>query len=329
MDLAHLVTLLCVLAPVFALIALGRGLKRLGLLTDAGTRDLHQLVYWIGLPIQLLVQIGSSDVRANMDLKSLAATLGAYWIGFIVTWLCTFRLEPDTRGCVLNGTVRGNGAFIGLPVILLLAATYPQDQRTHLASCYLVLLGVMVPCFNVGAVLGFLLPRHGVTASGMRHAMFESATNPLLAGCAAGILVSLFCPGLAHADPASPSGPAVSAISTILHMIGDLAVPLALLLVGYQMDTGLMRRSWRLLSWITAAKLLALPAMTWAIGRLIGLDPLTLIAAVVLMASPTAMASVPMARVLKADDRLMAAIVVSTTVCAPLSLLLWLAILSR
>jgi predicted permease len=326
MDASRLGTLLCILAPVFAVIALGRLLGRLGILGEAGARDLHQVVYWVGLPVQLLVFIGGSDVRAHADLRSLGAALAAYWVAFAIAWLATPRLAPEARACVLNGAVRGNGAFIGLPVVLLLGATMAPEARDHLTSAYLVLLGVMVPCFNIGAVLGFLLPHHGVTAHGLRRALTESLTNPLLAGCALGIVVSLCCPQLVDKHAADP---AMRAVASTLAMIGEVAVPLALLLVGFQLDFHLIHRNWRLLSLTAAAKLLLSPALTWACALALGLDPLSRTAAVLLMASPTAMASVPMARMLKADEGLMAAIVIATTVAAPLSLLLWLALITN
>src|SRR4051812_20407705 len=138
MDANRLGTLLCILAPVFALIALGRLLGRWKVLGEAGARDLHQVVYWLGLPAQLLVQIGANDVRAHADLRALAATLAAYWIGFAAVWAATARMEPAARGCALNGAIRGNGAFIGLPVVLLLGQTLPGPDRDHLTSAYLV-----------------------------------------------------------------------------------------------------------------------------------------------------------------------------------------------
>jgi predicted permease len=325
MDGQRLGTLLCILAPVFALIALGRLLGRWKVLSEAGARDLHQVVYWLGLPAQLLVQIGANDVRAHADLRALAATLAAYWIGFAVVWAVTLRMEPRARGCALNGAIRGNGAFIGLPVVLLLGATMAAPERDHLTSAYLVLLGVMVPCYNVGAVLGFLLPRHGVTWHGLKRALVESATNPLLGGCVAGMAVSLWCPSLVDAHAADAP---TRAVATTLRMIGEIAVPLALLLVGFQLDLHLIRRSWRLLSLISAGKLLLAPALTWGCAAIAGLDHLTTTAAVLMMAAPTAMAAVPMARILGADEALMAAMVVATTVAAPASLLLWLAVLT-
>jgi predicted permease len=74
-------------------------------------------------------------------------------------------------------------------------------------------------------------------------------------------------------------------------------------------------------------KLVLVPALTWAAGMALGVEPLALTAAVVLMACPVAVASVPMARMLGGDAELMAALVVLTTVAAPVAMLGWLLVL--
>jgi predicted permease len=326
MDASRLATLLCVVAPVFALIALGRALRRFELLGEAGARELHLLVYWVGLPAQLVWQIAASDLREHVDATALAAALVGYWVAFALAWMFSARLAPEARGCAMNGAVRGNGAFIGLPVALLLAANLPPDQGKRLTSAYLVLLGALVPCYNIGGVLGFLLPRHGVTWHGLKRAALESLINPLLIACAIGVALSLWWPSLLR--PGAEHGPPLRAALSALHMLADLAVPLALLIAGAQLDFGLMRRSWRLLGLTTAAKLLGAPLLGYLAGRLLGVEPIALTAVVIITAAPTAMAAVPMARILGGDDRLMAAMVVASTVGAPASLLLWLALLA-
>ncbi|MBA3710066.1 MAG: AEC family transporter [Planctomycetes bacterium] len=320
--ISHVLALLCVIAPVFALILLGRALRGVGLVTEAGAADLHRVVYWVGLPAQLVVAIGSSDVRAFADPRAIVVALAAYWLAFIASWFATARLPPAERGSVLSGVVRGNGAFIGLPVILLLGSTLPASERERVTSIYLVLLGIMVPCFNIGAMIGFMLPRHGLTGAGLRRTVVESLTNPLLIGCAIGIGISL-----SRVPLFTTTEPVEHAAASALTMLGNAAVPLALLLVGYQLDVALMRRRVALLATTSVVKLLLVPLLTYALGRWAGLDRAALTAVVVLMAAPTAMASVPMARVLGADADLMASIVVVTTAFSLFGMLLWLAVL--
>ncbi|MBA2480686.1 MAG: AEC family transporter [Planctomycetes bacterium] len=320
---AHLVALLCVIAPVFALILLGTGLKRARLIGDAGAGDLHRLVYWVGLPAQLVVAIGSSDVRAYADARGIGICLAAYWIVFVASWFATTRLTPEVRGSVLSGVVRGNGAFIGLPVILLFAATLPLAGGERVTGIYVVLLGIMVPCFNLGAMLGFLLPRHGVSTAGMRAILVECVTNPLLIACAIGVVISLTRVGLF-----TTTEPILSAFASTLTMLGASSVPLALLLVGYQLDLTRARDHAGLIGATAAVKLLVLPALVYALGKLAGVDDAALIAAVVLMAAPTATASVPMAAILGGDVALMASIIAVTTVGAIAGMLFWLMVLT-
>jgi predicted permease len=320
--IAQLTALLCVIAPVFALILLGRVLKRVRLISDGGASDLQRLVYWVGLPAQLIVAIGSSDVGAFADARAIGLCLAAYWLVWGMAWLATGRLPADARGSVLSGVVRGNGAFIGLPVVLLFAATLAADERVRVTSLYVVLLGIMVPCFNVGAMLGFLLPRHGLSAAGTRAIIAESLTNPLLIACAIGVIVSLTrVPVFTTAEPIQ------HALAGALTMLGNASVPLALLLVGYQLDWSSARSRVGLIAGTALVKLLALPALTYGLGLAIGIDHAALIAAVVLMAAPAATASVPMAGILGGDVALMAAIVTVTTLGSLFGLLFWLAVL--
>lgn len=327
-DLARLVALAGIVAPVFAVIAVGWVLARRGILREAGAADLHRLVYWVGLPATLVVQIGSCDLRAHFEPHVLVAAAGAYVLVWAATWAGSSRLEPEARGCLLNGAVRGNGAFIGLPVALLLAATLPEGDRERLASGYLVVLGVMVPLFNIGAVLGFLLPRHGATRTGLARAARESLMNPLVIACVLGAALSLAWPGLLRPDAVAEPGTGTRALAAALHLLADFAVPLALLLAGAQLDLHLISQRWRVLASAAALKLAVAPLVTWLIGRWLGLDTPALAAAVLIMAAPTAMASVPMARALGADDRLMGAMVVLSTLLAPATLLVWLAVLT-
>ena len=71
-------------------------------------------------------------------------------------------------------------------------------------------------------------------------------------------------------------------------------------------------------------KLILVPAATWGLCHLLGVDPASTCCAVILMASPTAIVSVPMARLLGGDAALMAALVTATTVIAPATMLGWL-----
>jgi len=175
-----------ILLPVFALIGLGWGLRRADVLTEAGGRDLGKLLYWVCLPAQLVLLTSRVDLAHHVFPAALAAIACGLVVGMAGAWWASARLPASARGCVMNGAARGNGAFIGLPVIELVARTMPPDVGVALTGIYAVLLGPSVIAFNLAAVIAFRLPHHGVTWTGIRHALAEVPRSPLIIACAVG-----------------------------------------------------------------------------------------------------------------------------------------------
>lgn len=315
--LAELWLLLGALIPVFVLVGVGWGVHRFALVSDQGVEDLNSVVFWVALPTQLFVLVAGVDTRRDFDVSALTATLGGFVSGLIGSWLLTRHLAPAVRGSIVAGVARPNAAFIGLPVVQLLAAAMPPEQGAHLLTAYGVLLGAMITAFNVGSVIALRLAHHGLTFTGFLHVLAHLPRNPLIVACALGTLVSLIHPGVLRG----------TVPGNTLALLAGAAVPMSLLLVGMQLDLRLMRRNRVLLGLIALGKLVLVPAATWAIGAALGIEPLVLTAAVVLMASPVAIASVPMARLLGGDAELMASMVVATTIAAPVAMLGWLLVL--
>ena len=309
--------LLGTLVPVFALVALGHGLRRIALIGTDGIEALDRLVYWVCLPTQLFVTVSSVDLRHHFDGRALLAAVSGFVLGLIGSWFATKGLAPSARGSIVSGVARPNAAFMGLPIMQLVATTMPEAQAQAMLTAFSVLLGVMVACFNVGAVAAFLLPHHGLNRAGMLRALGELPKNPLILGCAAGMVLSLIHPGVLTGTPPGRT----------LNLLAGAAIPLALLLVGMQLDFHLVHRNTRLLALASFGKLVLVPALTGLVGWLLGVETPALTAAVVMMACPVAMASAPMARLLGGDVELMAAFIVVTTAAAPLTLLGWLLLL--
>lgn len=315
--LAELSLLLGALIPVFALVAVGWGLRRSRLIGDRGVEDLNNVVFWVALPTQLFVLVAGVDIRHHFDGPGLSAALGGFVLGVIGSWWLCRHLPAATRGTIVAGVARPNAAFIGLPVVQLLAAALPPAEATALLTAFGVLLGAMITAFNAGSVLALRLAHEGVTRAGLVTVALHLPRNPLIVACALGTIASLIQPDLLKGH----------VVGNSIELLARAAIPMALLLVGMQLDLGLVRRNHLLLTSIAVGKLLVVPAMTWGIGLALGVDGAALTAAVVLMACPVAIAAVPMSRLLGGDAELMAAMVVVTTIAAPLALLGWLLVL--
>jgi predicted permease len=315
--LHDLVLLIGALVPVFVLVAVGWGIRRVGLMGERGLDEFSKVVYWVLLPTQLFLAIGAVDVREHFDPRALAAAVAGFVLGLVGCWFATAGLGPAARGSIVSGVARPNAAFIGLPVVQLVAATMPAAEAKALITAYSVMLGAMVACFNVGAVIAFLLPHHGLGRAGLLRTLRELPRNPLIVASALGVVAGLIAPGELSGTVAGRT----------LELLAGAAIPSALLMTGMELDFHRLHRNTRLLALAATGKLVLVPAITFAVGWMLGLDRATLAAVVVMMACPVAMASAPMARMLGGDVELMAAFIITTTVAAPLTMLAWLLML--
>jgi len=309
-----LLHILAVLGPIFLLIACGSVLRRTGVLGEAGAADLARLLYWFALPVQLLVLGASVDVAAHADVRLILAVLAAYAVAFALGWWLSRGLDPAARGSALGIAVRANGAFVALPMVELAAAQLPTADGAALRAAFAVLLAPSVILFNIGAVLAFRLPHHGLNRAGMLQAVNEIWRNPLIIACVAGLALGAWRPGLLTG----------TVVGISLNLAAGAAIPLALLVAGFGLTGEGLRGHAGVLAVATLGKLVLVPGLTWLAGWWFGCPPTAVAAAVFLMAAPTAMASVPMARLLGGDVALAIAGVTATTVAAVLSLAGWL-----
>ncbi|TVR44054.1 MAG: hypothetical protein EA402_08140 [Planctomycetota bacterium] len=312
-ETTHFLAMLGAIAPVFLVIAVGRLVAWKGMLGEVGIQELTRLLYWVCLPALLIDRLGRDLPPAGSIVS--ASMMGVFACVAVagLMLVATRDQAPAQRGAIINGAFRMNGAFVGLPVIALLA-TQGGPESADLSARYLLIMAVMVPFTNALAVLAFLIPGRGVSAASMTRCLAEVLRNPIIIASALGVAIAATI-GSRLAE--SPPGAAIT-------FLGDASIPLALLLAGATLDLRLMISGLRRLCAISAVKLLLAPALGWGLCWWWELDLATTLALVVLLGSPTAVSAVPMARQLGGDERLLAAIVVTTTLFAPFTLLLWL-----
>lgn len=309
-----LLHILAVLGPIFLLIAAGRILRWAGVISEAGAADLAKVLYWFALPVQLVVLGASVDVAAHADIRLILAVVAAFAASLALGWWLSRGMDPAARGSALSSAVRANGAFVALPMVELAAAQLPTADGAALRAAFAVLLAPSVIMFNIGSVMALRLPHHGLTRAGMLQAVDEIWRNPLIIACLVGLALGAYQPGLL----------AGTVIGSGLNMAAGAAIPLALLLAGFGLSGDSLRGRAGILAAITFAKLVLVPGLTWLAGWALGCSPAGVAAAVFLMAAPTAMASVPMARLLGGDVSLAVAGITATTIGAVFSLAGWL-----
>ena len=297
-----------IVLPVFLIIALGYGLRITRFLSEDVNAALIKLVFYVSAPVLLFHSSLKTPVADSLDLPALGIMGGVTFALAIIVYLAAFRADPRRRGVLAQGVQRSNMVFMGLPVV---AYAY-GDSVLGPAS---VVVGFMVIIYNFVAVLVLSLPRRRTSAKDAAvwtDTVVQMVRNPLIIGCACGIIGSL----LGWRPPL--------ALDRSIELVGRVALPLALISVGAGLDLGKLKADIPAATWVSLMKLIVYPALVWLGLRMTGRTDVTAQILVMLAATPTAVVSYVMAGEMNGDHKLAGAIVIGSTLASLLTLLGWL-----
>jgi len=136
-----------VVLPVFLIIALGYGIRRINFVDKIFLNKISQMAYFVAVPSLLVWKIGTSSFDLNFNprliltcyLTIIVCMVGAYGVARLL------HLPPREVGSFTQGSFWGNMTYIGLPILL---AAY-GDEGLQRGS---VLIGFMTPMINILAV---------------------------------------------------------------------------------------------------------------------------------------------------------------------------------
>ena len=297
--------------PVFGVMVLGFLLRRRGFLTQGFCQTGNRLVFNLCLPAMLLRQIASmGGVRAadgGFLLYAFAATLA----GVLAVWLpAHFFMKNKTQvGAFAQGAFRGNTALLGAALLQSICGSQAYAPLIILAA---------VPVYNVLSVVVLSLEAGGggtLDRARVLGALKQVARNPILLGILAGMPFALT--GRSIPLPADK----------VLSMLGGLASPLSLLVIGagFRWQAALEKRRTTLLA--ALVKLVLLPAAALPPAAALGFRGEALVALLVMSGTPSAVSSYIMAENMGNDGVLANGIVAVTTLLSAVTLTGWIFLL--
>ncbi|NMT64807.1 AEC family transporter [Marinobacter orientalis] len=294
--------------PVFAMVFIGLGLRRLGWIDATFINTASALVFRATLPTLVFLSI----IRADLDTTLNPALLGFFVIAtlasFLFCWLWALRAVPVTdRGVYVQGAFRGNCGIVGLA----LAASLYGDYGLSAGG---LLLGVVIISYNALSVIVLTTYQPGQAAS-WRRILRDIVRNPLILA----VVVAV---------PFAWSGITLPAwLMTSGDYFASLTLPLALLCIGGTLSLSAMRSDRKLAISASAMKMVTLPVLCTLAAWLAGFEGRELGLMFLFFASPTAAASFVMVKALGGNDRLAANIVALTTLMASITVTLGVFIL--
>lgn len=281
--------------PIFAVLALGVYLRRIGLINDNFIDVGSKLVFNVTLPALLFLSISQTHISdtANVPLVAfgLIATILVYlMLELLAAWLVPKR---EDRGVVVQGGFRSNMGIIGLAYCINAFG----DAGLVAASLYLALVTIL---YNILAVITL---NRSLNHSGGLAATFKGIVrNPLIISIVAALVVA----GLEWELP-----------ELLIHSGGyfsQMTLPLALLCTGASLDFSALRADLSSAMVSALCKLLVVPLLLIAAGIALGFRGLELGVLALMSSAPSAAASYIMVRAMGGNSALAANIIVLTTI---------------
>ncbi|PVA10636.1 AEC family transporter [Pelagivirga sediminicola] len=302
-----MLTIFLAIAPVFALILMGYGLRRGGIPSTEFWNLNDRLVYWVLMPALFFSKISAADLSGGLGDYAILLYAG-FFTAILCGWLFGRGVAAAKASSLLQGSARFN-TFIGLAI---------AEAVFGMNGLQVAVLGsaLLVPVVNVTVVT--LMTRQ--LGGGGKSILRGLLKNPLILSIGVGVLFNLA--GLNE----------VPVLHEIARILGDAALPIMLLCVGANLQIRGLTGSVRIIGLSMIGKFVINPAAVVLAALFLGPDLLTFQIALVFAALPTGVASYTLAREMQGDAPLMASIITTQTllsfVTLPLTLLVGQAILS-
>ncbi len=287
--------------PVFAMVFLGIGLKRIGWIDDRFINTASALVFNATMPTLVFLSIVKADLATAFlpYLIAFFATATLVLFGLIWAW-ALWRVPRAERGVYVQGGFRGNCGIVGLA----LAASMYGDFGLSAGG---ILVGVVILLYNVLAVIVLTYYQPGQQAD-WRSISRSIARNPLILGVVCAIPVA--AAGLRLPEWLETSGEYFAA----------LTLPLALICIGGTLSVAALKQARGLAFGAAGIKMIGLPVLATAAAWLAGFEGRQLGLLYLFFAAPTAAASFVMVQAMGGNARLAANIVAITTLGASVTI---------
>lgn len=298
------------LLPVFAVIGLGYLLTERRFLTGGFLNELNRLVYWVCLPALILVSLDRARGLAGESLGIIGLYFGATFVVIALAFVMArvLRLERWKVGTFVQGSFRGNLAFIGIPILLYALRDLDEASVNRILAQAVFVFAPTMILYNLVSVIVLVGGHQGLGRTALPGTLKNLTTNPLILAGLSGLLLYLLPLDL----------PVV--VGDTLQFIGRMAAPAALICVGGGMALTSMEGRYRSATYAACLKVFATPAVTYLLSLPFGLSDTSLLILMIFSATPTAVASYIMAKELHGDPAMASGAIVLSTLLSILSL---------
>lgn len=294
-------------AYMLALVAVGFGARRLGILTADRNDRLGQIAFYVLLPALIFHSTYDKRLGELISVELVVGLLAVLGTLIALSWTLNRGDDASIRSVAIVQSYHGNLGFFGVPVV---AATLGSAA----AATASIILG-LAALLQVPLTVTTLTTVNDAEAN-IAGELRSIATNPVFLALAVGL------------GFATVGQPISAGADTGLGWLSTLALPVALLAIGGSLrPTGneipLIRTGT-----VVGLKVLAMPLIAWLVFSTLGVDTLTRNVGVVMFGAPTAVSTYVYAAELGGDEAFASVNVFATTVASIVSLFVLLSLIT-
>ena len=306
--------------PIVLMVLVGYFLKTIGWMNQRFAKEANKLVFRVFMPVMLFLNIyrikSFSDFEFGFILYVVIALLLIFLVFTPLVKLVT--KQKNRHGVLVQAAYRSGYSLIGIPLAESLYGAAGAIAATLLSAA-------VIPLFNVLAVICLADTGEEGKKPSVSKIVLDILKNPLIIGIAAGLAVvgirALFVRWGVSFRLAD-----VGPFMTFLQYISNLAIPMALLVLGAQFEFSAVSAMRREIIFGTVVRVVVIPLVFIGIALLFFRDKFSaahFACFVSVFATPVAVTSVPMAQEMGGDVTLAGQLVVWSTLVSALTVFLF------
>ncbi|MBR3125415.1 MAG: AEC family transporter [Mogibacterium sp.] len=303
---------------VFIYIGVGFIANRLKVLPEESVKHFISLVMGITVPCLMISSITSQDINGNMYMNTILVLALSSLIYIVTAAATTFisdrifsRKDQQDRNVLASAMTGCNSGFMGLPIA---SAVFGE-----LVFYYLAIQTIVNNTYLFVVSLSQLHHREAEKSSGSLRGKLRPLVNPT--SVATVIAVTMLFAGIHLPEY----------IMGIVEPLGDVTIPLSMILVGVRLGGTDFKRllSDKALIITASIKLIMMPVIALLILTPFPVDPVVKLTSLLAVCFPSAVIGVAVAAQEKKNSQLMAEAVAVSTLLSVITLPVWIMIISR
>jgi predicted permease len=300
--------------PIFAVVILGWFARRRGFIPQEFLAPANRLVYYLAIPALIFRAVSRASFRTEFNPTVLLVTLLSAVIAYLSAWLIGRQThwQPGRIGTFVQCSAHGNLGYIGLPVAFYFIGESGFVKASILAGFLMILQNIL----SVLALQAYAVTGDG-SARKLRLVIENLIRNPVIVSALTGVTASIF------------QLPIPSTIDRFLEILGGLAPPMSLLLIGASLSLQVMRKNLFPVLGSVIIKIIALPVMGLTFFMLIKVNTADYLPGLILLATPTATVAYVMSKEMHGDDEFAVAAISTSTIFSAATYLIWLTLVGK